>query len=44
MYTFPLGDKFPHVIPAYIEIAKHSNVKYEWDEENKILMLDRILH
>ena len=44
MYTFPLGEKFPNVIPAYIEIAKHSNVKYEWDEENKVLMLDRILH
>ena len=44
MYTFPLGEKFPNVIPAYIEIAKGSNVKYEWDEENKVLMLDRILH
>lgn len=44
MYSFPLGKKFPYVVPAYIEIARHSNVKYEWDEENKVLMLDRILH
>ena len=39
MYTFPLGEKFPNVIPAYIEIAKSSNVKYEWDEENKSMSL-----
>ena len=44
MYDFKLGEKFPNVIPAYIEIAKNSNVKYEWDEQHKVLMLDRILH
>ena len=44
MYSFPLGDKFPESIPAFIEIAKGSNVKYEWDEENNTLILDRILH
>ena len=44
MYDFKLGKKFPEIVPAYIEISKNSNVKYEWDEENKILTLDRILH
>ena len=44
MYSFPLGEKFPESIPAFIEISKGSNVKYEWDEENKTLILDRILH
>ena len=44
MYSFPIGNNFPEKIPAFIEIAKGSNVKYEWDEENKVLLLDRILH
>ena len=29
---------------AYIEISKGSKIKYEYNEENKILELDRILH
>ena len=45
MYDFPIKTKsFPHVLPAYIEISKGSNIKYEWCEEYKILMLDRVLH
>ena len=28
----------------FIEISKGSNIKYEWDEKNKVLTLDRILH
>jgi inorganic pyrophosphatase len=27
-----------------IEVSKNSNIKYEYDKENKCLMLDRILH
>jgi inorganic pyrophosphatase len=44
MYSFPIGNEFPEKIPAFIEISKASNIKYEWDEENNILVLDRILH
>ena len=44
MYSFPIGKDFPEKIPAFIEISKGSNIKYEWDEENNILILDRILH
>ncbi len=45
MYRFPIDkNAFPRSIPAFIEISKRSNVKYEWCEELQILMLDRILH
>jgi inorganic pyrophosphatase len=45
MYDFPINTRsFPHVLPAYIEISKGSNIKYEWCEESKMLMLDRVLH
>ena len=45
MYHFPIiNNKFPYLIPAFIEISKGSNIKYEWDQENNVLMLDRILH
>jgi len=44
MYSFPLHDNFPETLPAFIEISKNSNIKYEWDEENHVLTLDRILH
>ena len=35
---------FPTCVPAFIEISKHSNIKYEWDPETNLLTLDRILH
>ena len=45
MYNFHIdGNKYPEVIPAFIEVSQHSNVKYEWDNENSVLVLDRILH
>ena len=45
MYHFPiLNSSFPYIIPAFIEISKGSNIKYEWDQANNALMLDRILH
>ena len=44
MYSFTLPNTFPKIMPAFIEISKGSNIKYEWDEENKVLTLDRILH
>lgn len=45
MYDFPIKTKsFPRVLPAYIEISKGSNIKYEWCEESKMLILDRVLH
>lgn len=45
MYKFPVDQsKFPRNVPAFIEISKGSNIKYEWDEKHNVLMLDRILH
>ena len=35
---------FPSSIPAYIEVAKGSRFKYEWDNEIHSLVLDRVLH
>jgi inorganic pyrophosphatase len=32
------------VMDVCIEISKHTNIKYEFDEETKILRCDRILH
>jgi len=45
MYDYPIHSKnFPEVVPAFIEVQKNSNVKYEWDNIHKVLTLDRILH
>ena len=45
MYNFPIDETvFPQLLPAFIEISKGSNIKYEWCEESKILILDRVLH
>lgn len=45
MYRFPIDKNvFPRLIPAFIEISKGSNIKYEWCEELQALILDRILH
>ena len=29
---------------VFIEVSKNSNLKYEFDKKNKILVLDRVLH
>ena len=48
MYSFPIftgnEENYPHLLPAFIEISKGSNIKYEWDNTHEVLMLDRILH
>ena len=45
MYQYPIQSKgYPEVVPAFVEVQKNSNVKYEWDNEHNILTLDRILH
>ena len=45
MYQYPIQSKdYPQVVPAFIEVQKKSNVKYEWDDVNHVLTLDRILH
>ncbi len=38
------GKKAPEVVNVVIEIPKGSNVKYEYDIENKIMKVDRILY
>ena len=42
---FPLkGKNFPCEAPCFIEVSKGSRNKYEWDEKNGFLRLDRVLH
>lgn len=36
--------KYPHIIPAFIEVAEKSRMKYEWDHTRNSLVLDRVLH
>ena len=31
-------------VTVFIEIAKGSHIKYEYDKEKKVLVCDRILH
>lgn len=38
------GKGFPEILPAYIEVSKNSRCKYEWDDNLKTLVLDRVLH
>ena len=35
VYDFPIGGDFPNVIPCFIEVAKGSRNKYEWDEKKR---------
>ena len=44
VYDLPIGNKFPRVMPCFIEVAKGSRNKYEWDEHIGFLRLDRVLH
>ena len=45
MYHFPItGKKYPELVPVFIEVSQNSNVKYEWDNDHGVLILDRILH
>jgi len=44
VYDLPIGKKFPRVMPCFIEVAKGSRNKYEWDEHVGFLRLDRVLH
>lgn len=37
-------DKYPSVIPAFIEVSEKSRMKYEWDHTRNSLVLDRVLH
>ena len=39
-----INDKYPNILPAYIEVSKNSRFKYEWDDDMKSLVLDRVLH
>lgn len=38
------GRKAPEIVNVIVEIPKGSNVKYEYDIENKIMKVDRILY
>ena len=42
--NLPIGENFPEVFNAVVEIPKHSRNKYEYDEELDIIKLDRVMH
>jgi len=44
VYDIPLGDKMPNEVICFIEVAKGSRNKYEWDNDIGFLRLDRVLH
>jgi inorganic pyrophosphatase len=39
-----IGDEAPKKVNAFLEIPKGSNIKYEYDEKNEVIKVDRILH
>lgn len=39
----PIGRKYPFEVDCVVEIAKDTNVKYEYDEHNHVFRLDRCL-
>ena len=43
VYDLPLGDGFPSILPCFIEVARGSRNKYEWDDTIGHLRLDRVL-
>lgn len=42
--NLPIGEKYPEIINAVIEIPKHSRNKYEYDEKLDVIKLDRVMH
>lgn len=38
------GSKAPEIVNAFIEIPLGSNIKYEYDEEEEVLKVDRVLY
>ncbi len=42
--NIPLGDRFPELCNAVIEIPKGTKNKYEYDERLGVIRLDRVLH
>lgn len=42
--NIPIGDSFPKVVNALIEIPADSHNKYEYDHKLGIIKLDRVLH
>src|SRR5690554_3646884 len=39
----PIGPKYPYEVDCVVEIAKDTNVKYEYDERLNVFRLDRCL-
>jgi inorganic pyrophosphatase len=44
MQNIKFSDKFPSVVPIFIEVAKNSNAKYEYNFDAQMLELDRVIH
>jgi inorganic pyrophosphatase len=43
-HHIPIGDKFPEVVNAIIEVPQGGHNKYEYDEKLGVIKLDRVLH
>jgi len=43
-YSVKIGKKMPEEVACFVEVAKGSRNKYEWDEELGHITLDRVLH
>jgi len=43
-HDIELGDKFPEVVPAVVEVPRGDTTKYEMDLKTGMLRVDRVLH
>lgn len=43
-HDIELGESYPHIIPAIIEVPAQSKIKYELEKKTGLLMVDRILY
>jgi inorganic pyrophosphatase len=44
VYDIPIGSSMPNEVMCFIEVARGSRNKYEWDNDIGFLKLDRVLH
>mmetsp|Transcript_31773 Transcript_31773/g.77432 ORF Transcript_31773/g.77432 Transcript_31773/m.77432 type:complete len:309 (-) Transcript_31773:329-1255(-) len=43
-YSVSIGENMPDEVQCFVEVAKGSRNKYEWDEKLGHIVLDRVLH
>lgn len=42
--TLTIGNKYPEILNVVIEIPRGSRNKYEYDKDQNVIILDRVLH